>query len=123
MSKPINPRLINWLLCVLIFTGLALNIYVAISSRKSPPQKQRIHNWPSETAWILDVNEKNRLVTIRTIEKQIVVKFEVLKEDLQDFHVGSIAPVTFKCAEGYNDDCDLTEPYKLFVSGREVIPR
>lgn len=107
----------------MLFAGLVLTIYVAISSKKSLPQKQHIHDWPRKDAWIEEVNRRSRIVTVTTVEDKIRFKFEVPKEDLQDFHKGSIAPVSVKCAKGFNNECDLTESYKLFVSGREVVPR
>ena len=61
-------------------------------------------------------------VRVLAVESKMKIDFRPEGKDLNRFHIGWIAPVTFKCSEGYNEKCNLSKPYKLYASNVLVKP-
>lgn len=75
-----------------------------------------------ENAWIKNIDEKQGLVLVRTVEVQMRIVFRPTQNDLHNFNKGWIAPVTFDCGQKSKEKCDLSKPYKLYVSNVLVEP-
>ena len=75
-----------------------------------------------EDARVDVIDLKQRLVLVQIIDTKLKISFRSSKLDLNRFHKGWIAPVTFECGQKPGDKCDLSRPYKLYVSNRLVKP-
>ncbi|MEX2090604.1 MAG: hypothetical protein WD989_00520 [Candidatus Paceibacterota bacterium] len=85
-------------------------------------QAASFHDAGYENSWVQFKDEKERLVQVQAIESRIVIVFRVKnKGDLARFNIGWMAPVTFKCAHGYND-CDIGSQEKTYIGNTEVQP-
>ena len=73
-----------------------------------------IHDNGYEDAWIKFV--ENDMVQIQTESTKTVIVFRPAPSNLKRFRVGSIAPVTFVCVKEMDGECNLSRPYKLYVS-------
>lgn len=78
--------------------------------------KKSYHDDGHENAWVQDIDEKEGLVLVTTTDSKMSIIFKPTSDDLQKFHVGWIAPVTFRCTKRIKGKCDFNAPYKLFVS-------
>lgn len=82
--------------------------------------KKSYHDDGYENAWVQDIDEKEGLVLVTTTDSKMSIIFKPTSDDLQKFHVGWIAPVTFRCTKRIKGKCDFNAPYKLFVSNSLV---
>lgn len=69
-----------------------------------------------EDSDIQDIDLKEGIVLVTTKDSKISIIFKPAPENLEKFHVGWIAPVTFQCTKLKKKKCDYDAPYKLFVS-------
>ncbi len=74
------------------------------------------HEKGYEDAWIQDIDKKEGLVLVTTIDSRVTIAFKPSAGDFKKFHVNWIAPVTFQCTKKKKGKCDFSSPYKLFVS-------
>lgn len=100
---------------------LIVNADMTIKDYQNLPQptngtKKSYHDGGHENAWVQDVDEKEGLVLVTTVDSKMSIIFKPAPEDLKKFHVGWIAPVTFQCTKKNKGKCDFDSPYKLFVS-------
>ncbi len=73
-----------------------------------------------EDSHIQDLDPKEGLVLVQTIDSKISIIFKPAPENFEKFSIGSIAPVTFECTKKKKGKCDLDYPYKLFISNAPV---
>ena len=73
------------------------------------------HDGGYENAWVQDIDKKSGLVLVTTKDSKISITFKPSADNLEKFHVGWIAPVTFQCTKVKKRNCDFKSPYKLFV--------
>ncbi len=78
--------------------------------------KSSYHDGGYENVWIQDIDQKVELVLVTAIDSKMTIVFKPAADDLQKFHIGWIAPVTFQCAKINKGKCDFDSPYQLFVS-------
>ena len=83
--------------------------------------KTSFHKGGYENAWIQYVNQKTGLVLVTTIDSKLNIVFKPTPDNLNKFHIGWIAPVTFSCVKTKKGDCDFNSPYNLFVSNAPVV--
>ena len=85
------------------------------------PVPEPIHTSPAhsvhadngyEEAWTQYV--ENGLVQIQVISAKTTFVFRPMAGNINHFHQGSIAAVTIQCDKGFNKDCDLAKPFKLY---------
>ncbi len=69
-----------------------------------------------EDSWTQDIDQKEGIVLVTTIDSKMSIVIKPSAGDMQKFHVGWIAPVTFQCTKLKKGKCDFNAPYKLFVS-------
>ena len=74
------------------------------------------HDGGYESAWTQDIDQKKGIVLVTTIDSKMSIVFKPADGDMEKFHVGWIAPVTFQCTKLKKGKCDFKSPYKLFVS-------
>lgn len=83
-----------------------------------PPQevKSSYHTAGYENSWIQDIDKETGRVLVTTMDSKMSIIFKPAPWNLDKFHVGWIAPVTFQCTKLNKKKCDFGAPYKLFVS-------
>lgn len=106
---------------VLLVILVGVFIIKACTYKQSKPMpinevKVSYHDGGYENAWIQDMDQKEGLVLVTTIDSKMNIVFKPTAADLHKFHVGWIAPVTFQCMKLNQGKCDFKSPYKLFVS-------
>ena len=85
-----------------------------------PQNSKRIHNMKNrQDAWIIEVNRKDRLITIQIIDTKDFITFLVPSDDVRDFKKSYIAPISIECSD--NRACDYKNFDNLYVSGRLVV--
>jgi len=80
------------------------------------------HKDGHENAWIKDVDRQQNLVLVRTVDTGIRIVFHTNPSDVKRFNEGWITGVTFDCGQKPKEKCDLSKPYKLYVSNMLVEP-
>lgn len=79
-----------------------------------------MHDREYDNAWIMAVDRGKGVVIVQTVTKKTTIEFKVPKGEIRDFPLSHLAPVTFECAAGLNDKCDLKRKFKLYISARYV---
>ncbi len=79
-----------------------------------------VHEQGYENAWVQDLDKKEGLVLVTTVESGISVVFKPTSENFDKFHIGWISPVTFVCSGFIKEKCDFNSPLKVFVGNSEV---
>lgn len=115
-----RTQLIIRLLLGFILIGFLANLYVACSYFNKPTELPRIHNKPFENSWTDDVDRVNNLVLVRTMDTKVSIAFKVLDNEIEDFHVGSVVPVTIECIKRTAGNCSSINLDKVFIAGRTV---
>ena len=110
---------------LLILTGIL--IMGACTNRQSKPMSINevvvsYHEKGHENAWIKEIDRESGLVRIATIDSRMSIVFKPSVDKLENFRVNWIAPVTFQCEKRKAGKCDLSKPYKLYVSNVLVEP-
>jgi len=90
--------------------------------KNEQPIKTSFHENGYENAWIKEVNQKQLLIKVKTVDSKIEIYFRPEPEYMKRFHENWIAPVTFDCGQKPNEECDPSKPYKLYVSNVLVEP-
>ena len=72
----------------------------------------------NEDAWTVIVTEDS--VQVQVVDTRTIILFRPPKQNMNRFREGSIAAITFQCDKGFNDDCDLSEPYQLYANNTKV---
>lgn len=90
-----------------------------VNDNKSPVQEQQsFHAQGHEDAWILSV--ENGVVSAGVVDSKALIFFRPDAGDINKFREGYIAPVTFDCVKDKKGECDLSKPFRLYVSNRLV---
>ncbi len=78
--------------------------------------RNNYHDAGYENSWIQDIDKEKGRVLVMTVDSKISIIFKSAPENLDKFHVGWLAPITFQCTKLKKNKCDFSAPYKLFVS-------
>jgi len=106
-----------------IFFGSKSNRGVEPPLRKNEQSIEiSFHKDGHENAWIKDVDRQQNLVLVRTIDTGVRIIFHPAKNEIRRFNKGWITGVTFDCGQKPKEKCDLSKPYKLYVSNVLVEP-
>ncbi len=84
--------------------------------------KKSFHDAGYEEAFIDSIDLKNDLVVVETVDTKMRIVFHPPRIGIKKFNKGWIAPVTFECSQRSGGKCDLSQPYKLYVSNMLVEP-
>ena len=98
------------ILLVLIGTKIRRD-YVANINLPEPVNRvtSSYHLNGHQDAWTQYVREDR--VQVQTVKTKTTILFRPPKEYMNRFQEGWVAAITFQCNKGFNDDCDLSEPY------------
>lgn len=114
---------------VMVLTVYNFNIFFGPKKGVEPPLRKgeqlietSFHKDGHENAWIKDIDQKQCLVLVKTVDTKMRIVFRPTQNDLKSFNKGWIAPVTFDCGQKPKEKCDLSRPYKLYVSNVLVEP-
>ena len=113
-------QLITRFLLGFILIGFIANLYVGCAYFNKPEKLRRIHKKPFENSWVDDVDRKNNLVLVRMMGTKVSIAFRVLDNEIEDFHTGSIVPVTTECIKKIAGNCSSINLNKVFIAGRTV---
>lgn len=80
------------------------------------------HKDGHEDAWIKDVDRQQGFVLIGTVSTGTRIIFHTNPNDIKRFNKGWVTGVTFDCGQKPKEKCDLSKPYKLYVSNVLVEP-
>src|SRR3989344_5155067 len=100
-------------LAVVLFGLILFNLYPYLK-KPSNDLFIGIHKQGYENSFIQFI--ENGLVQIQTVDTRSVIVFRPSHRSLKRFRLGYIAPVTFSCVKVMDNKCDLSRPYKLYVS-------
>ena len=62
------------------------------------------------------------LIMVKTLDTKMKIVFHPDRKDIARFNKNWPAPVTFDCGQKSKAKCDLSKPYKLYISNVLVEP-
>lgn len=89
-----------------------------------------VHGQGYKNSWVIKIDSISKSVRVQTVEgkeeTRIDIVFQVDDEFLyflqNNSHENWLLPVTLLCGKKAGEECDLNEPYVLYVATRRVKP-
>ena len=79
------------------------------------------HEFGYEEAWVSEVDVRNGLVKVETVDSNIVITARPSMGAMRRFDKGWLSAVTVVCDQGFGKECPLTgDSYRMFISNTPV---